>query len=102
MKQTNIEVLTETSNSDEAIKSFINHTMKIPMSDMKGMYQVSKEPEMFTIQHPVLEYKDEINKYSIELTYMIAAPKNRAVHTLTPDEQFKNRIYFVLKRYFKD
>lgn len=101
MKQINLEVLTETSNSDEAIKSFINHTMKIPMSDMKGTYQVSKDPEMFTIQHPLLEFKDDVNKYSIELTYMIAAPKNRAVHTLTPDESFKNRIYFVLKRCFE-
>ena len=98
MKETNIEVILETSNGDEAIKSFINHTLKIPMCNMKGMYQVSKEPETFSIQHPVLEFKDDVNNCSIELTYMIAPPKNRAVHTLTPDEAFKNRIYFVIKR----
>lgn len=96
MKQISLEVLTETSNSDEAIKSFIEHT-----KGLKGIYQVPKEPETFTIQHPVLEFKGFLNKRSIELTYMIAPPKNRAVHTLTPDEQFELRIYFVIDRQFE-
>ena len=102
MKQINFEVLTETSDSNEAIRIFIKETMADPLNNLEGFYRIPEVTWTFSIQHPILRYINDVDKFSIELAYIVDPPKNRAVHTLTPDEQFKNRIYFVIKRYFKE